>query len=401
MGGNGFKRKRLAVIGGGASGLTAAAAAALAGAKVTLFEQSRDLMPLQIGCATRALHPHIHHWPDDAAFRAVSHLPILSWTAGTAHEVALEIGAKFHEIADFLNFVSSDSLQVEHARARVRPGKSGKKPRVFWKSGDEVGDEFDIVIVAAGLGVERTANDLPLTSYWRVDALGQPALVRTSQRIVISGAGDGALIDILRATIRDFDHATFYEEVIQVLRDVQQPIAALEQKAWTTFLESYRRPGDKSDHVKKNEALEAAEPVLKAGYNELGPKSGNAWSAWSKTTVGQSILISRFAGCRRGAHTKLRPFRSIGYSYGGCATICRGMSNQDRTQGSFIGRGRSRTSFCSTRSNWTALATGSRSMAKPERRPITSSCDTEQYPFSRELSKAIKRRLMFGQDPPL
>jgi len=141
---------------------------------------------------------------------------------------------------------------------------------VFWKSGDdEVDDEFDIVIVAGGLGVERTVNDLPLTSYWRVDALAQPALARTSQRIIISGAGDGALIDILRATIRDFDHATFYEEVIQGLRDVQPSIDALEKKAWTKFLESYGRPGDKSDHVKKNEALESAEPVLTAGYKEL------------------------------------------------------------------------------------------------------------------------------------
>src|SRR5207237_1588236 len=53
-----FKVARIAIIGGGASGLTAAAAAAMAGAKVKLFEQSRDLMSLQIGCATRALHPH-------------------------------------------------------------------------------------------------------------------------------------------------------------------------------------------------------------------------------------------------------------------------------------------------------------------------------------------------------
>ncbi|HKQ79125.1 MAG TPA: NAD(P)-binding protein [Blastocatellia bacterium] len=259
-----FKKTSIAVIGGGAAGLTAAAAAAVVGANVTLFEQSRDLMPLQVGCATRALHPHIHHWPAEHAFRAVSHLPILSWTAGAAHEVAREIVGKFREIEDLVG----DGLNVLHKRAMVRPGESGGSPLVFWEGSDKNGNEFDLVIVAVGLGIESTKNDLPLASYWRVDALGQPALMNATQRILISGAGDGGLIDILRATIKDFDHDTFYDDIIQRLRPVQKNIADLEEAAWKTFMEVYESSKSMTPKEKKKEALIAAEPVLKDGYKK-------------------------------------------------------------------------------------------------------------------------------------
>ena len=52
--------QEVAVIGGGAAGMTFAAAAAAIGAKkVVLFEKSSQLMNLQRGCWHRPLHPEI------------------------------------------------------------------------------------------------------------------------------------------------------------------------------------------------------------------------------------------------------------------------------------------------------------------------------------------------------
>src|SRR5262245_44144211 len=53
---------RVGVIGGGAAGLTFAAAAGRLGAEVQLFERHR-LMHLQLGSWHRPLHPEIYTWP--------------------------------------------------------------------------------------------------------------------------------------------------------------------------------------------------------------------------------------------------------------------------------------------------------------------------------------------------
>lgn len=63
---------RIAVVGGGIAGLTAAMALrkifSLATDPsrwaITIFEERSVLCPLQRGCATRWVHPHIYDWPE-------------------------------------------------------------------------------------------------------------------------------------------------------------------------------------------------------------------------------------------------------------------------------------------------------------------------------------------------
>lgn len=55
---------RVAVIGGGAAGITAAAAAALAAdVTVDLYERADDVLPLQSATRSRRLDTHIYGWP--------------------------------------------------------------------------------------------------------------------------------------------------------------------------------------------------------------------------------------------------------------------------------------------------------------------------------------------------
>lgn len=104
------------MIGGGVGGLTFAAGAASLGARVELFEKNPGLLHLQRGCWHRPLHPEIFKWPDDTAYRVVSHLPMLGWSAGRAHDVADEILTKFKDVAQHLG----------EAKLKVRSGQTAE-----------------------------------------------------------------------------------------------------------------------------------------------------------------------------------------------------------------------------------------------------------------------------------
>lgn len=202
---------RVAVIGGGGAGITFAAAAARLGATVTLYE-SHQLMHLQQGSWHRPLHPEIYTWPADTAFRPVSHLPLLGWTTGTAHDVATEIVAKFRSLAYELG---PDRLMIEEG-VRVTLDRVG----CVHATPQADGKRFDLVVIATGFGVESGPPGAALNSYWRSDALDQPFLDASRNRVVISGSGDGGLIELLRVCVQETDQAAFLDLVLSATLDV-------------------------------------------------------------------------------------------------------------------------------------------------------------------------------------
>lgn len=195
----------VAVIGGGAAGLTFATAAAGLGAQVTLFEAHRRLMHLQDGSWHRPLHPEIYRWPRDAAFRNMSYGPFLSWASGNAHQVAQEIVGKFWD-----KYRRLPNLEVVHGRATIRADGKVVANRV------KPPREFSIVILAVGFGIENNAFALPSASYWRADAVGQSHLWGDRAKVVCSGAGDGALMDLIRCCVHGSDDSAFYDRVLAI-----------------------------------------------------------------------------------------------------------------------------------------------------------------------------------------
>jgi hypothetical protein len=197
---------RIAVIGGGAAGITFAAGAAILGGQVTLFERSTQLLHMQLGCWHRPLHPEIFTWPNDTAYRPVSHLPLLGWTTGPAHEVADTLLAQFNGICASLK---ASALQVRCGTAvQVTPER-----RVIPHDGDE---PFDLVVLAVGFGVEKLPYRLPWNSYWRVDPLDQTLLDKNAgtPSIVVVGTGDGALIEIMRSCIRSLEQGALLDSIL-------------------------------------------------------------------------------------------------------------------------------------------------------------------------------------------
>src|SRR5260221_14318840 len=68
--------RRMAIIGGGVAGVTAASAALALGWTVDLFEQRPVLCHLHRGCDTRWLHPHIYDWPQPGSGDPYAGLPL-------------------------------------------------------------------------------------------------------------------------------------------------------------------------------------------------------------------------------------------------------------------------------------------------------------------------------------
>ena len=196
----------IAVVGGGLGGLTTAAAAALKGCKVSLFECSDQLLPHQRGNHTRLIHPRVYEWPADGWSIPSTKFPLLNWTAGTADRVV-------RRIEDEWKLVANHHVTV-HLDTKVEPITDYRSERpVLSTTPGYTQRSFDVVVLATGFGEERTVRGLPPRSYWENDSLHQAVYSSGSrpQRVLVTGCGDGGLVDTLRLCIKNFDHKEFVE----------------------------------------------------------------------------------------------------------------------------------------------------------------------------------------------
>lgn len=211
----GKKRCRIAVLGGGFAGLTFAAAlmSKKCDCTVTLFEERDTLLPLQQGSDTRWLHPHIYDWPAEGSEAVAAMLPVLNWTAARASDVVVQVLSGWSDVVkgpdkpSLTLWCNTRHLQLREARGRrsrlewvgeQRAAATGGALDVL-RDAQGKSQEFDIVVLAVGFGLESSGS-----SYWRNEILGQPGLEHRRTPYMVSGQGDGALIDLLRLKISQF-----------------------------------------------------------------------------------------------------------------------------------------------------------------------------------------------------
>ncbi|AHG49908.1 hypothetical protein RLEG12_03190 (plasmid) [Rhizobium leguminosarum bv. trifolii CB782] len=218
-----FQRK-VAIIGGGFAGLSIAAGLLSKGveADIFLFEQRDTLLPLQQGSDTRWLHPHIYNWPAEGSEISAANLPLLNWTAARASDVVVQVLSSWRSLIEKIENARSESnpgikLFCNTRHLQIHESSAPKKLTIEWigeerdpKSGNvgaeaakgsagQTGD-FDTVIMATGFGIETGS----WFSYWRNDMVGQPNLEQPRLTFLLSGQGDGAMIDLLRLRISHF-----------------------------------------------------------------------------------------------------------------------------------------------------------------------------------------------------
>jgi hypothetical protein len=192
---------QLAIIGGGAAGLMAATAAAFKGAKVTLFEQLEGPMELQRNNRQRWLHPRIYDWPKGDWRDESAGLPLISWKAGYAENVASQIERHWRHWQRTLDIVA-------HWDSEVQLSLSDRKIKVLWnEAGNPKGPAlFQSVILAVGFGLEPDGPGQ--SSYWDEDDIDGSfrKLTDSPKKWLVSGCGDGGLTDLIRLCLRRFRH---------------------------------------------------------------------------------------------------------------------------------------------------------------------------------------------------
>jgi Pyridine nucleotide-disulphide oxidoreductase len=210
--------KSVAVVGAGLAGLTAAAAAARRGCQVTIFDRASQIMAMQRGNHVRYVHPNILDWPKPGSEITETTWPFLNWRAETVHAVVDQIEADWEQLSAAMTV--RFGYEVDRIDAASEGATVIASP-LDVALGGEIRARFDCVILAVGFGIERTMEGVPGRSYWMNDELHQEQPHLNRQRpVLVTGCGDGGLIDVLRLKLRNFAHADF---VAEMLSDAEVP----------------------------------------------------------------------------------------------------------------------------------------------------------------------------------
>ncbi|MEM9491702.1 MAG: FAD-dependent oxidoreductase, partial [Myxococcota bacterium] len=199
--------QRLAVVGAGAAGCTAALAACYAGAdEVVLFV--RGHRPLHThALATRWLHPHIDRWPSASSRQSWAGLPLLDWRTDRARAVVAQLRAQLHHERLRIRSIADDDRKGE---VRDVQGHGDRVAVVLAAGGTE---SFDAAIVALDTdgGPLRDPSsrcaDRPI--YWDQGWLDW----LRGECVMVSGSGDEELVDLARVCMNGFR----YETVVDML----------------------------------------------------------------------------------------------------------------------------------------------------------------------------------------
>jgi hypothetical protein len=226
-------KMRVAVIGGGLAGVTAAAALVGLGATVDLFEKGGRVLHSQRKTFHRRVHPTINAWPFETISLATD-LPFYDWSAGACSDVAEYIASDFEKMMESKSFqihtnvVARDLVAIGKKLVRVVTTPAVKLEKVAG---------FDLVIITIGFGDEVRDESFDSKSYWQNDNLESDRdNDETFQTFLVSGCGDGGLIDTLRIAYAKFNEGQLAFDLAaclcgtplaQLIRQAEEAAAAL------------------------------------------------------------------------------------------------------------------------------------------------------------------------------
>lgn len=240
---------RVAVVGAGLGGMTATLAALAKECHVDLFEHASQPCPLQRGNDIRFIHPNILRWPEAGSDRDDTDFPFLNWTAANVRGVIKQIDLQWNmrtsnnsRLNKFFNYRVNRLYTSQSKSGPQKPWLSANRLVDTTAKGNDITTSgyveftYDCVILAVGFGEERSIAGVPFLSYWQNDSLHQET-GRGKQSVLVSGCGDGGLIDALRLRLLNFDHAEFVRRFLnvdgaqQLFDDLRRIETALKPKA--------------------------------------------------------------------------------------------------------------------------------------------------------------------------
>ncbi|QPC95759.1 ABC-three component system protein [Mesorhizobium sp. INR15] len=238
----------IAVVGGGAAGVTCALALGLLDYDVSLYDPAVEVLQLQ-SASPRLLHPHIYEWPALGSLDKSAGLPFLDWDLDTGRPIAKRLATEFHSHKAML-----PKVIWQHEKRLDKLEKSDAEWRLTFTDGAT--RIVQKVFLAIGFGDERTVGSADTYDYWKERGVGTTAVeANPPATYLVSGNGDGALTDILNLLIKEFEHVPFTQTFLgyfnqDILRttvlkayDGLAPEADLEPVLETDVLTTFRERG--------------------------------------------------------------------------------------------------------------------------------------------------------------
>jgi hypothetical protein len=228
---------RIAVIGGGAAGLSVASALALLTSDTTIDVFERDKFPLHLQrrCSQRNLHPHIYDWPKKNAQESSAGLPYLNWSTASASVVAEEVILQFHTLCAGLP--GRVNLKTLHDVLEISRCDATSYFLEYRKSGESktATQSYHAIFLAIGFGAEIKLEGAASHSYWSDRGTPDaPRYAADDTIFLISGSGDGALIDLCAAAIQDFDHEHLIDLLVHCpgIDTLEPVLTAIDREAY-------------------------------------------------------------------------------------------------------------------------------------------------------------------------
>ena len=268
---------KVAVVGGGLAGITAATAAYFKHCRISIFERLGEPMSCQRKNQTRYIHPNMHRWPYGPLDERTG-MPALNWNSASAGVVVDQIHKEWKKICDeagdkIAQYFRYDVELVQTGlkpklRAQLRKQASGIHPEIIFQ-------EFDVLILTVGFGIERVLTEVPFVSYWENDSFEQAK--RDSEehhRVLISGCGDGGLIDAQRFCIQDYNHERIVKELLY-------------HDDYSTLRADVAKIEDRLSHIRDDESFQ-----LEAfrSYEELSAANNAGWQKFFGTLPTPGLL---------------------------------------------------------------------------------------------------------------
>lgn len=216
------------VVGGGIAGLMAAGALLAMGCTVRILEEKGHYLHLQEAAHHRFIHPTINFWPEQE-LEWTTRLPFFDWYAGSCVNVVSTISREWQDEFDgWLPDGDYSNTKV----LKVETGGDGRVKLDVERRRVPETITADLVLFTTGFGLERTYDDPKQVSYWDEDAINKFADL-PNLRLLVSGTGDGGVIDALRLTYRRFmDDEIALKFLLEIdSKGLRKQVETIERKA--------------------------------------------------------------------------------------------------------------------------------------------------------------------------
>jgi hypothetical protein len=223
-------RDPVAVVGGGLAGLVITSALVALGHHVELFESNPQILARQRNASHRFIHPTVNAWPEHHSLDPTTQLPFFDWCADVCKDVMSAFDIEWTPVRQLLSQQKRLHLETEVKGYRVQ--SSGISLEIGHGRENKL---FNTVIFATGFEDENSIDNAREGSYWREDNLESIRDSNIEAHFVISGIGDGGLIDSLRLVHSRFDGgklavraatALFDTEIARRIRDAEAEFGA-------------------------------------------------------------------------------------------------------------------------------------------------------------------------------